>query len=82
MRISEGCKYFLAFWVSKTAFPLQISEGQKIFFRNPDKRVSKTVPLVQMSEGIKIFLRGGCAKVVSKFLISEGVQIRGVIPNK
>lgn len=69
-------------WVSKTLLPLQISEGQKIFFRNPDKRVSKTVPLVQMSEGIKIFLRGGRAKVVSKILISEGVQIGGGIPNK
>lgn len=72
----------MTIWVSKTAFPLQISEGQKIFFRNPDKRVSKTMPFVQMSEGVKIFLRGGCAKAVSKFLISEGVQIEGVIPNK
>ena len=30
----------------------------------------------------EIFLRVGCAKVVLKFLISEGVQIMGVIPNK
>jgi len=56
-------------------------KGKKYFFRNPDKWVSKTVLLVQMSEGIKIFLRGGCAKVVLKFPISEGVQIRDVIPN-
>ena len=69
-------------WVSKTLLPLQISEGQKIFFRNPVKWVSKTAPFVQISEGIKIFLRGGCAKAVLKFLISEGVQIGGVIPNK
>ena len=53
-------------------------KGKKYFFRNPDKWVSKTAPFVQISEGIKIFLRGGCAKVVLKFLISEGVQIRGV----
>ena len=72
----------MAIWVSKTLLPLQISEGQKIFFRNPDKWVSQTAPFVQISDEIKIFLRGGCAKVVSKFLISEGVQIRGVIPNK
>ena len=47
----EG-QIFFAIWVSKTLLPLQISEGQKIFFRNPDKWVSKTAPFVQMSEGI------------------------------
>ena len=72
----------MAIWVSKTLLPLQISEEQKIFFINPDKWVSKTVSLVQMSEGITNSFQDGCAKVVSKFLISEGVQIKGVIPNK